>query len=138
MEIGMLIWGIIALSTGKFMLTRNKVVYGPMARVIGAVLILPLPVALVVGLAVGVGFAAAGKQFNFEQAKLFSPIEAGIIFVCFLIAMGIALATGVPVRKKRIPQDEEYFDDVEDRPGRRGRNRDDYLEEDPGDQRIQR
>jgi hypothetical protein len=138
LEIAMLIWGIVALATGKFMVTRNKVVYGPMARVIGAILMLPLPVSFFIGILIGVGFAAQGKKFDMAKAQVFSPIELGIVVLCFAAAMAIALATGKPVRKKRIPQDEEYFDNLDRGLGSHNRLDQDYPDEGADDQRIQR
>jgi hypothetical protein len=127
-EIGMLIFGIIALVTGKFSLTRSRVVQGTAARIVGAVLVLPLPLGLLVGVVMGVGLginaAKQGKQ-GLDQAELaklqpkITIIEGSLIAVCFFTALGIALATAKPPKKKRRRRDEDEEYDDEDRPRRR-------------------
>ena len=59
-EIASLVFGIITVATGKFTLSRNKVCYGAPARVVGVLLMLPLPVALLVSIAVVAMFVARG------------------------------------------------------------------------------
>src|SRR5438552_1663107 len=45
MEIGMIIFGIVTLTTGKLTLSKSKVVTGSLARHLGFLLLAPVPVA---------------------------------------------------------------------------------------------
>src|SRR2546422_7657003 len=90
-EIAALAMGIVGVSTGKITLSRKRVITGPAARWIGVMLILPLPVALVAGLVVGVLMEAAGAVRN--QAAMANDlwlmgfiIELSIFAVCVVIA----------------------------------------------------
>lgn len=109
MEVCMLIFGIIALVRGNFTLTRNKVVTGAPARIIGVILILPLPLALLAGLLIGVYFGMQGRRPQDIQS-IAIPVELGIILGCMLLAVVIGLATGHPPQRRRVPDDldEEY------------------------------
>jgi hypothetical protein len=140
-EIGMLVFGIIALVKGKFSLTRSRVVHKVPARIIGVILVLPLIIGQ--GVSFAVIFidiskeAARGKQMTFQEGfqegeKLSGPLVLvnGIVTgVCMGAALVIALATARPPKKRRrIAEDEEDYDD---RPRRR-RRRDEEEYEDEG------
>ena len=64
LEIPALIFGIIALATGEFKLTRKRVVTGDSARMVGVMLVLPLPLSLAAGLAMGAMFRRAGPTYS--------------------------------------------------------------------------
>jgi hypothetical protein len=129
----MLIFGIIALVTGKFTLTRNKVVRGVPARIIGVILVLAFPLAILVLMAIGAVFVAQGQPIIMgSKAQLtMTLVEAGIIVGCFLIALVIAAMTAGPPertirrRRRRDPEDE----DEDERPRRRRRDPEEEEEE---------
>jgi len=52
-EIALLVIGIIALVRGKLSLSKRKVIVGSRARILGAIAVLPLPVAFMTGWASG-------------------------------------------------------------------------------------
>jgi hypothetical protein len=111
MSIAMLIFGIIALVRGQFTLTRTKVVSGVPARVIGVILLLPLPLMLAGGLLIGVVLGMQGKQPRPEDIQ--GPavlLEVGIILGCMLIAVIIGAVTARPPKRRRLPDDldEDY------------------------------
>src|SRR6516162_859822 len=126
----MLIFGIVALIKGKFSLTRGRVVEGVPARIIGLVLCLPFPLGFVIGLALGIGAAAAGRQIDPMSVM---PLDLGLTLGCLVLAVGIAIATAKPTRSKRLRREEDDdYDEEDDRP-RRARRRpreDDDEEED--------
>jgi len=67
LEIGLLIFGIIAVATGKLTLTKNHVVRGTPARLLGVVGILTLPSVLLVCFAIG--FSAGLDNRGIESLK---------------------------------------------------------------------
>jgi hypothetical protein len=132
MGIGMLVFGIIALVRGQFSLTRTKVVTGVPARIIGLILLLPLPLMLVGGLLIGIVYAAQGKQPTADDLRgVGIVLELGVILTCFLVAVIIAGATAQPPKRRRPRDDEDeedrdeeprprrYAEDEEDQPRRR-------------------
>jgi len=109
LEIGLLIFGFVALIRGKFTITKNKVVEGMPARLLGALAILPLP--LLVGLGILLGLAK-GEQFFVKNKLQLTIAEAAIVVVFAIIIFGVGAAIGKPPRKQRRCRDE--IDDDED------------------------
>jgi hypothetical protein len=110
-EITMLVAGITALVTGKFTLAlfKGPVVQGTAARVAGAIFLLPIPLALTAGIALGVVAAAQGKPWGLEFQIIATAIEAGIVLVCLALATVVcAGASAEPKRygRSRRPEDE--------------------------------
>jgi hypothetical protein len=102
LEIGMLIMGILALVRGKISLTRNRVVTGTPARVIGVVLVLPLPLALVSGFVLGIVLVALSGGAPPKQADLVKyalPLEVGIVLLCGLAAVIIGATQARPAKE---------------------------------------
>jgi hypothetical protein len=96
----MLIFGIIALVKGSFSLTGNKVVSGLPARIIGVILIMPLPISLGVGFIYGLTMAATGqnvRQDSVQGAAI--VIELSIMAVCLVAALIVAFANAKPKAK---------------------------------------
>src|SRR5207253_8175841 len=121
-----LIFGIITLAKGKLTLTSSKVVYGAPARVIGVILTLPLPLALLVGFLIGFTMAAQGKPAEGKDMLKFAPIDLGLVAAALLASLGIALATAERPRRKRRPAfEDEYEEEYEERPRRRRRRDED-------------
>jgi hypothetical protein len=123
----MLIFGIISLVTGKFTLTRNKVVYGTPARMVGLILVMPLPILVIVGVMLGFGLLAQGKQLTEAEMKQLTTtgmiIGAVVILACFVAAIAVAAAYGEPARPAAVPRDRADGRDRE----RRDRDYDDDL-----------
>jgi hypothetical protein len=95
-EIGMLVWGIITLVKGKFKLSSRKVAVGGPAYFIGVLLILPLPVAFVIGFAIGAAQAAGGGDVNLQdpgQVLMYAGIELAVVLGLFLLALLVYAAT---------------------------------------------
>jgi hypothetical protein len=107
-EIVMLIFGIIALVRGRFLLTRAKEVRGLPARLIGVVLLLPWPVALLAGMVLGAIFLAQGKPIDSKDFQLAAQLlGVAIVVLCLLSAIGIAIATAKPIRKHPSKEEQE-------------------------------
>src|SRR6476646_3309732 len=94
LALAMLIFGIITLITGKFTVTRGKTVYGAPARIVGAIMLLPLPLLLVVGVALGFGMLARGQQLNLDDASRLRTLGLilglGVVGGCFVLALVVA------------------------------------------------
>jgi hypothetical protein len=95
LEIAMLIMGILAIVRGKVSLTKTLVVEGTAARIVGVIMILPLPLVFGVVILWGIASGARGKQLNENELRTTGMfIEAGITIGCFLLALLIAAMTG--------------------------------------------
>lgn len=110
LEIGMLVMGILALVRGKIGLTPNRYVYGLPARIIGVILMLPLPLAFGGGLILGIILAAQGKPVDPKNLES----TAAIMAISILVAVGLAVviigaltAKPLPPKVQRPPADEE-------------------------------
>ncbi len=119
LEILMLVFGIVTMITGKFTLTRSKIVRGTPARIVAGIMLLPLPLALVVGVPIVATILA--KRGDEDKARLIGTIvEASIVLICFIAAMTTAAIYAGPPPKKRRPrrdeEDEEYKREEDDRP----------------------
>jgi hypothetical protein len=136
-EIAMLVFGIIFLVRGKINLSRDKVVEGAMARLIGVILILPLPLAFLVGVMIGIskGMEAAKRggqvQLDPDTQMAIAITELAIIFGCLILALILMFATARPPQPK-YGFDEEYDDEY---PRRRRRAADDSGEEEESPRR---
>ena len=106
-EILMLIFGIIALVRGRFLLTRAKEVRGWPARIIGVLLIMPFPLSFLVGMVLGGVFVAMGKSVDDQEFRSAASILGfAIVAICFLSAIGIAMFLAEPIRKNRPGQED--------------------------------
>ena len=89
-EIGMLIFGLLALIRGKLTLTKKRVIQGPMARVLAIIAMLPMPISLGIGVIVGFAMAAQGKQFDPNEMRgTFALVELGVIVACLVAIYAI-------------------------------------------------
>lgn len=103
LEIAMLIFGIIALVKGKFTLTKKKIVTGAAARIVGVILLMPLPLSFGVGVIMGIMLAAQGRQIQAKEIQNTGTIiEVVSVLGCCILAIGVSLATSHPPAKKRI------------------------------------
>lgn len=134
LALGMLIFGIITLITGKFQITRNKSAYGAPARIVGVIMLLPLPLFFLTSFLLGVGIAATGGQVNQEDMprleRMLSIVAISLIMGCFGVGLAIALNYGVPTRIQRRARDDDD-DDFDDRPRRRRRDEEDEDDDRP-------
>ncbi len=71
-EIILLIYGIIAIITGKFKLDKKKVVVGAYARLLGILCLMPIPFSLLVGFIYAICLAFTGIEADQIQAKYIS------------------------------------------------------------------
>ncbi len=135
--IGMAIFGIIALVRGKLPLTRNKIVVGIPARLLGALALTPFPLALA---AVTLFMVAKGgldnpEQFQREHGGTTTAIQLacafGVLILIFVIGFVVAVN---PAEAKRRERGDRYEEDEDDRDDdRRGRRDSDDRDDDHDD-----
>jgi hypothetical protein len=143
-EIAMLIFGILALVTGKFSLSRTRVVAGTPARIIGVILLMPLVIGqgggLALGMFKGMQIAARGGPVDAQALKkeLTQELETPILILNVVVTAlsvvavaVIAVVTAKPVQPKRRRREEDEFEDeYEDedrRDDERRRRPDDHI-----------
>lgn len=101
-EVGFFIAGLVALIRGKFALTPTKVVIGTAARLLGLVLMAPVPLIL----SVAFGWAAAtsvGNEGDIRQSavRVIRADEVPTIIVCGVVAFGVgSLLSRPPLSRK--------------------------------------
>lgn len=94
-EIGLLVFGVIALATGKLTLSKTRVVRGWAARLLGVIALLPLPLSFMIGITYGVVLAAQGRDVTADSVRwTMTGIEAGVLVLCAaaIYAIGWRLA----------------------------------------------
>jgi hypothetical protein len=125
-EIAMIVVGLLALVRGKMTISKNKVVTGAAARLLGLVALTPLPVAFAaVALYVAVSGVGDPERFVEDNKLTIMLIEAGVVIGIAILVFGIGAAIGRPPEEKS----EEDDDDEYDRPRRRKRDEDDDDDE---------
>jgi hypothetical protein len=125
LQIGMLIYGIMALISGKLTLSKTRVVTGPMARYLAIVLLAPVPVAYLAHGSLHANFLARGKMAGNENGFRWTMIgvEAAITLLCFGVVFGVGWASAGDPTKRR--------EDEDDRAERYGRDRWDVVPREP-------
>ena len=106
-----IIFGIVILVKGQVMLTYNRKVYGVPARIIGVILLLPLPLTLFSWMLLGAFSAALDKPIDEEKignAVIISVVA--IIALCLLAVIVIAIVYSEPIRKRRVDDAIEVVD----------------------------
>lgn len=78
LEIGMLVYGLYVLYSGKFQLSKQRIVEGGRARLAGLFCVLPLPLAFAAAFLLGGQLGDAGSAI---------ALEIGIIVVCLVAAL---------------------------------------------------
>jgi hypothetical protein len=126
LQIGLLIFGIIMMITGKMKVSAGRVVEGTPARLIGFLALLPLPLCFAVGLIYGVYVGLNNpnpNNFNFGGAETWAltGIEAAITLGDLALVLIIGFVLGKPPldKRKRLVEDWEDEDEDDDRPRRR-------------------
>src|SRR5262245_22776967 len=100
LEIGMIVWGLVALFRGEFQLNPTRVVKGVAARLIGLLLLLPLPVSFAIGFLIGLSVASEGRRFDPAAWRLtLVAVEAAVTLGCLAVALLAGLLCGQTVRK---------------------------------------
>jgi phage FluMu protein Com len=114
-EIGLIIFGIYAMVTGKLTLTKTHIVRGTAARLIAVIALLPLPLSLAVIFTAGILAVNRGAILdpNDSSARLkYSLIEAGIVVGCLIAvyAIGWPVAARQAARRALVEEMEEAED----------------------------
>jgi hypothetical protein len=125
LEIATLVAGLVVLIKGKISFSRSLVVRGAMARVIGVVLMLPLPLSIAAGIVVGVALASKGlsqEEIVRRATSIGAIIEIAVYVACVVVAVIIgAIAPKGPAKRRRPDdfEDDDYADPLPDERGAR-------------------
>jgi hypothetical protein len=130
-EIAMLVVGLLAIFRGRMTISKNKVVTGIAARLLGLVALTPLPVAFAtIALYVAVSGPGDPERFVEDNKLTIMLIEAGVVIGIAIVVFGMGAAIGHPPEPK--PEDDD--EDEDDSPRRRrSRMRDDEDDDQPDD-----
>jgi hypothetical protein len=111
-EFATLVLGIFTLVNGAFRLSRDRVVWGVPARVIGALLLLPLFVLFGALMTTSVVYTIQDRQPNEDDVRRLFITILGVDVAILLVILGIALATAQPVQAERPSgEDADYEQD---------------------------
>lgn len=102
LEIAMAVWGVIVLFTGRLKVSSSKVVQGTPARLLGLLMLAPLPLAFLAGIAIGVWAAANGRNVDDIRGPLLLA-EVAIVVVTAIAVFSIAHAIGKPPDQPQFP-----------------------------------
>lgn len=145
LQIGLAIFGLIALIRGKMTISKSKVIVGTPARLIGLLALVPIPLTLGVGMLIGIAKVAEGgnpEKIAEDNRGLLMGVEIGIVIVTAILVFGLGAALGVSPaeaeRRDRAGRYDEEDDEYEDARPRRRRDRDEDDEEDDRDDRPRR
>src|SRR4051812_13151875 len=98
LEIGLIIFGLIALFRGKLTISKTKVVEGLPARLLGLLALTPLPIAILVGivfvLAVAPNNPEKAARIADENKLTLALVEAGIVIFITILVFGFGAALG--------------------------------------------
>jgi hypothetical protein len=128
--IGLMIAGIVALVTGKIKLSGTRAVQGVPARLVGAALLTPLPVAFLVVLVYTMTQVDPNNQAQVdawakEHDTRLTLMMAGIMIGMALVIILIAAFLAKPIKpERRRKRRKEYDDDEDDDRPRRWDDRD--------------
>jgi hypothetical protein len=111
-EFATLVLGIFTLVNGAFRLSRDRVVWGVPARVIGALLLLPLFVLFGALMTASLVLTIQDRQPNEDDRRRLLITILGIDVAILTVIFGIALATAKPVQaEKQAGEDADYEQD---------------------------
>jgi len=113
----MMVLGVFTLVNGSFRISRERVVWGVPARIIGALLIMPLFVCFGTLMAVVFVYQLQDRQMEVEEARKVGLILLGIDLAFILVILAIGLVTAEPVEAEKPPGDGEYEGDDVTRSG---------------------
>jgi hypothetical protein len=122
-ELAAFVYGIVVLAMGKITISSNKVVLGAPARIIGAILLLPLIIGqgagFIIGVVIGSQKASKGQQFSaadVEHLEIPLLVLNGAVFVLSFIAIAFIVSA---YSGPKIPERRDYYGD-QDYLGQRG------------------
>ena len=113
----MMVLGVFTLVNGSFRVSRERVVWGVPARIIGALLILPLFVCFGTLMAVVFVYQLQNRQLEVDETRTIGLILLGIDLAFILVILLIGLVTAEPVEAEKPPGDGEYEGDDVPRSG---------------------
>ncbi|MGD9007269.1 MAG: hypothetical protein PVG41_05075 [Desulfobacteraceae bacterium] len=83
-QIGLLIYGIIAIIRGQYSMRKGRKVIGSKARLLGAVCMAPIPLAMIAGTVIG--FLNPDAVIAGELKGLIAGIEIAIL-ICTILSL---------------------------------------------------
>jgi hypothetical protein len=86
LQIVLAVLGFFALAKGKFSLSSSRTVQGVPARLVGVLLLLPLPVSIGIGLLYSERIRAQGDPFDLLEEGMFTLSQLGIMVATLLLA----------------------------------------------------
>ena len=107
LQLGMFIYGIVVLATGKaHLLGKNRPVVGDRARVLGVCLLVPFPLAFLIGFFYGMHIGDPGRM----DQSLMLALDVGITVVGLLVVLGLAayFHATPPPRRVETPYPDPY------------------------------
>ena len=110
LEIVMAVMGIKALVTGKLQMTGSKVVAGGAARVLGVILLTPVPIAAVAYIVIVFAAAPANPEQYAEDNKLMlALVEAAVVIgILILVAVLCSMLGKSPAEKWQSRDDNDF------------------------------
>lgn len=136
MEIGLAIFGILALVRGKMTISKTKVVVGAPARLLGLFALTPLPLAFMAGVIYAVregGGNPQGFVANDNARLTLALIEGGIVVGVAIVVFAIGAMIAVPPQEAERRERTEYDEDEDAERRVRRRREDDEDERDERD-----
>jgi hypothetical protein len=101
-EIGLLIFGILALVRGTFSVGKEKKVTGWRARVLGLVCLTPFPVAITAGIVIGVMAALNGQ--GEPDYRVLAGVEVVIVVVICVTVLVLSKAFYAQQQREAVSQ----------------------------------
>lgn len=104
----MAVIGIVAILTGKFQVTRTRMVRDAPARYLGLICLLPFPFSVGIGFLIGLMIGSLGMTVTPEAAKLLGwaiDIAVLVLFVCLIRSLGQRLSEPTPADEGAVDRD---------------------------------
>ncbi len=106
LEIALTVFGIASVIRGRLEVFGHFIVEGVGARLMGLVLMAPLPTVFVLGFIRGFQNSQAGKPYRVEDYQDLALVEMGMLLCSLVLAGAIALCTGRRPPKQVNPDEE--------------------------------
>jgi hypothetical protein len=110
-ELAMLVFGVFTLVNGSFRMSQEKVVWGVPARIMGALLLVPMPLEFVILFTTIFVYAAQDRPFDPSNMRWLVLTNAGIVLGTCVLILGIGLTAAEPLEGQKSPQDGDYEGD---------------------------
>jgi hypothetical protein len=99
-QIALLVWGIIVMVRGQIAFSNTKVVRGGSARLVGALIILPLPLSVAIVFAYGMYLGVKEQEIEIRHIEWVGMvIQLCVYGVCLLSAIVLDLLLAKPRKK---------------------------------------